>query len=394
VRPCVCLTGLQATGVAARDEGSYGTSDPMLWVYEGQGNMDTVQKTAEVDNNLNPAWPEEFCVSVPEQPNLHRDDRRTCFDIRDDYDPAFPPDQPPLLHFGCILLDEPWSSEQVTLKLTSGATLAFTLRPTALAPLPLPPAPPLPPPLPPVSPPPPCNSVFCSEFESWVEDGNSKFHGMFGPAWDLKSPGEGGCWDAKGGQRWFDAILAGENCDRNWMQGSPIAPGPDDRPPFTKPASALLGFDETILGYCSHLVGLDFDGGDLNTELAERCVWANKNVLRLLAGEPWDMCQNLEWQMCAIHGRLPGQDGSKMSFATAPNELNLMWWNDHDTHPTYSPVYGGFSLGDVFFAEVAVTFTLCTNRGHLFELEVGEIFECQFDQAGWVHLTRKLQGLD
>ena len=66
------------------------------------------------------------------------------------------------------------------------------------------------------------------------------------------------------------------------MQGSAVAPNWNDRPRYTAPAPALLGFDETILGYCSHLVGLDFDGGDLNTELAERCVRANKNVLRLL----------------------------------------------------------------------------------------------------------------
>ena len=66
------------------------------------------------------------------------------------------------------------------------------------------------------------------------------------------------------------------------MQGSAVAPNFNDRPRYTAPAPALLGFDETILGYCSHLVGLDFDGGDLNTELAERCVRANKNVLRLL----------------------------------------------------------------------------------------------------------------
>ena len=100
------------------------------------------------------------------------------------------------------------------------------------------------------------------------------------------------------------------------MQGSAVAPNWNDRPLYTAPAPALLGFDETILGYCSReppltavrlepsslhtcvhmslelmrarvspatdLVGLDFDGGDLNTELAERCVRANKNVLRLL----------------------------------------------------------------------------------------------------------------
>ena len=44
--------------------------------------------------------------------------------------------------------------------------------------------------------------------------------------------------------------------------------GGDGMPAFTTAAPALLGFDEAILGYCSELVGLGFDGGDLNEELA------------------------------------------------------------------------------------------------------------------------------
>ena len=112
-------------------------------------------------------------------------------------------------------------------------------------------------------------------------------------------------------------------CDQNWMQGTAQAPGPGDRPHFTQPAPALLGFDETILGYCSHLVGLDFDGGDL--ELAERCVRANKNVLRLLQGRPWGMRQNIEWQMCALSGK-HGQDGRKVSFASAPKDVKAEWF--------------------------------------------------------------------
>ena len=61
---------------------------------------------------------------------------------------------------------------------------------------------------------------------------------------------------------------------------------------------------QTILGYCSQLVGLGFDGGDLNTELAERCVAANKNVLRLISGgRPWDMCQNIGMQARELHER-------------------------------------------------------------------------------------------
>ena len=54
VRPCICLTALTAAHVKGRDEGSYGTSDPVLWIYEGQGNFESLQKTSVAMNDLNP----------------------------------------------------------------------------------------------------------------------------------------------------------------------------------------------------------------------------------------------------------------------------------------------------------------------------------------------------
>ena len=100
-----------------------------------------------------------------------------------------------------------------------------------------------------------------------------------GRRWVLEDASDAGCWDAGlGGREWLYKAWEGTWCDRNWMQGTPAQRGPNDRPHFSAAAPALLGFDEDILGYCSHLVGLDFDGGDLNSELADRCVRANKNV--------------------------------------------------------------------------------------------------------------------
>ena len=37
---------------------------------------------------------------------------------------------------------------------------------------------------------------------------------MWGAAWVFKQPDEGGCWDAKGGQSFFDSLLIGDYCDR------------------------------------------------------------------------------------------------------------------------------------------------------------------------------------
>ena len=49
---------------------------------------------------------------------------------------------------------------------------------------------------------------------------------------------------------------------------------------------------------------------------------------------------------------------------------------------------GGYSLGDVFFAEVAIAYAVCANRGRLFEVKVGERMECELDRAGFEHLVR------
>jgi len=347
-----------------------------------------MQKSAVVMNNLSPTWDETICVS-----REAREDTRTCFDIRDDFDPGFPKDRPPLLHFGCVGAEQLiLSAAPIHVGLSDGATLTFVVLPQAPAPPPSPSPPPSPPngPPPPPSPPVVCKSDWCDEFVKWRDDPSSKFHGMWGPAWQMVGPGEWRCWDGLGGKQWLEGMWKGTWCNRNWMEGSAADMGGDGMPAFSKPAPALLGFDETILGYCSELVGMGFDGGDLNTELAQRCVWANKNVLRLFSGaRPWDMCQNIEWQMCALTGKLPHQDGRKVSFATAPRDLQLEWWTDPSKHPTYTPVWDGFALGDVYFAEVAVIFLVCANRAQLFELEVGETFVCEMDHDSFDLLTAK-----
>ena len=55
---------------------------PQLWVYEGQGNFKTLQKTKAtelIEGTKRAGWEgESFCVSL--QPRI---DRRVCFDLRD-----------------------------------------------------------------------------------------------------------------------------------------------------------------------------------------------------------------------------------------------------------------------------------------------------------------------
>ena len=153
-----------------RNEGpKYGTSDPELWVYEGQGNFGTVQKTKAAMNSLDPVWTETICVRLGEldrprttgnatarrSPLLlgtPRADFRTCFDIRDDFDPAVGDPtggHSPLLHFGCVMLTQSWDDRQQAVQLNGGVTLYFKQVVASLAPPPSPPSLPSPPSPPP-----------------------------------------------------------------------------------------------------------------------------------------------------------------------------------------------------------------------------------------------------
>lgn len=142
---------LRATNVEERDEGpKYKTSDPELWVLMGDDDdaLDAARKTEPQMNTLSPEWPEVLCVST-----TPRADPRTCFQIRDDYDPAYPEDRPPLLHEGCALLNasSDWWAPH-TLRLSGGAVLTFRVHPRWEPTPPPPPLPPVPPPSPPAAP--------------------------------------------------------------------------------------------------------------------------------------------------------------------------------------------------------------------------------------------------
>ena len=100
--------------------------------------------------------------------------------------------------------------------------------------------------------------------------------------------------------------------------------------------------------------------------------------------------------MCALQGKLPGQGSKQIAFATAPKDLQAQWWEEPSSHPTW-PCNGnicdphGFTVGDVFFAEVMVAYTVCANRGALFNLNAGELFECQVDENAYSDLAEKIR---
>ena len=131
----------------------------------------------------------------------------------------------------------------------------------------------------------------------------------------------------------LDGALRASRCERNWLDGA--LGGPFDRMFFGADNPALFGFDESINEQCSTMLGVPaWDDGDLNLKIANRCRDARRNVLRMLTGG-WTMCQNLEWQLCALQGKLPAQGEPRIAFATAPASLQLEWWERPSSHPTY-----------------------------------------------------------
>ena len=162
---------------------------------------------------------------------------------------------------------------------------------------------------------PPAFSLTSKKCHALMSEPTSKFWTLWGSkAWEKLPNGEKGCWTAQGGADFFfDDVLGGDQCDANWYEGAKGNLGrPEMRPPFTAEAPALLGFDESIYAFCSTLVGqppnfIKADGGlDFNAELAQRCVDANINILRIISStrKPWTMCQNLRWVLCALTGKV------------------------------------------------------------------------------------------
>eukprot|EP00966_Prymnesium_polylepis_P058013 1343581-Prymnesium_polylepis.1 len=95
----------------------------------------------------------------------------------------------------------------------------------------------------------------------------------------------------------------------------------EGRPPvFTGDAHPLLGFDETIDAFCGAAPKNTYRymGGHAGT-----CVKANLNILSLYTERvPYNLCRNLEWQVCAATGQLPGQTTPTILFAHEPGALD------------------------------------------------------------------------
>ena len=121
----------------------------------------------------------------------------------------------------------------------------------------------------------------------------------------------------------FFSLEGGSRCSFNWYEGNIGGLGkPGGGPSFTADAHALLGFDESITEYCGGRSKVNSAYAHYNSH-AGNCIQANLNILSLFGERvPYNSCRNLEWQVCAALGKLPGQRSRKILFATAPGSLD------------------------------------------------------------------------
>ena len=146
--------------------------------------------------------------------------------------------------------------------------------------------------------------------------------------------GERACWDVAR-DRWsqpspshhfFDNAVSGTHCKtQDWYAESPF-----NRGHFNGlEAPAMLGRDASIRAYCNSNA-IDARGYK-STHEQHPCDNSNVNILQLrplsrsaAAGKvEWNLCRNLEWQLCAARGKLPKQGSGAVLFANEPRGLWL-----------------------------------------------------------------------
>lgn len=271
-----------------------------------------------------------------------------------------------------------------------------------------PPSPPHPPPLPPPAPspslpapsPPDAASLgpmlTPGKCDALFSMPGGRFRKIWGAdGWRVRSPDMSACW-FNDGEKFFRDAEAGTTCGRNWYEGNQgdlgsVHGGPTRNwvePHFTKPAPAVLGFDESIDWMC----------GNRNLggwQHAQTCVRSNKNILALFWPAVYNSCANFQWQVCAAKGWLPGQGSPVIKFAYEPRDLNT----EEGPHPlgscnSYAPAgcdeNFGYGSSDIFFLEVCIYNTICKNGADVFKLDVGEAFHCELHHEGFVKLKNWL----
>ena len=223
---------------------------------------------------------------------------------------------------------------------------------------------------------------------------------------------KGACWDRKRDDahteqpmhQYFEEVLAGTYCRSNWYEGNPGLLGLEGRPPtsfYIDDAPALFGADADIGSVCQ---GAMRDQGMMPSNAfghSGNCVAAGYNILNLNSPRvPYNLCRNLEWQVCSAKNLIPAQGDSAVLFATSPSSLEpngverpvgkcAGWRPDGNDVPD-----GGFGYAndDIFYLEACLFNQLCTNGADIFDdVNWQKVpFRCDFSADRFHELERIL----
>ena len=271
------------------------------------------------------------------------------------------------------------------------------------------------------SPPPPWSSKLSPDTcDTLLSDPNGMLKQMWNRWGWAQLHDEEPCWGWDGGHAFFDNAIAGGSCDSDWYEGS------IGRQTYHGDTPGVLGFDDSIGEYCGGLRGRrleeDWDGsagvvvsngsapGQQHADYefthrrrldnaARLCIKGGRNILMLFGnnvhntGAGYNSCRNLEWQLCAAMGKLPGQQTPTIIFAKAPSELDYLGDRPLGRCGGYSPNGCGkhaYSNDDIYFLEVCMFSKICINNFDLFTLQAGEWFHCQVHEKGFRELQAYL----
>ena len=115
----------------------------------------------------------------------------------------------------------------------------------------------------------------------------------------------------------------------------------------------------------------------------------NRQLLTLTSSQ-YNSCRNLEWQVCAALGRLPGQRTPRVEFADAPGsvETSRLGICGGD-HPQGCDRRKAYSNNDIAILEICTYSWICGNNHELFRLSEGEPWTCHVREPR----IRELQAL-
>ena len=199
---------------------------------------------------------------------------------------------------------------------------------------------------------------------------------------------------------YFDETLEGKHCSMNWFEGNKGLLGLQGRPPtFVSDAPALFGVDSDIGTFCHNKMRREGTNPGVDVGHAGTCVAAGVNILNVFTDRvPYNICRNLEWQVCSAQGLLPGQGGNGVLFATAPSSVNpkpgsrrplgkCSGWK-----PKKKPSGGyGYTNDDIFFLEACLFSQLCDNGHDIFMNAYDQNpFHCEFSAERFRELEKIL----